>query len=58
MTVVARSAAFYAGHVPGLPDTPPDFASSDQEVAAGIASMDSPFEPIQATIIAPFQQSS
>ena len=25
MTVVARSAAFYAGDVPGLPGTPPDF---------------------------------
>jgi hypothetical protein len=49
---------FYGGDVPGLPDTPPDFTGSRQEVAAGMASMDSPFEPIQATIIAPFQQSS
>jgi hypothetical protein len=58
LTVVARSAAFYAGDVPGLPGTPPDFTGSDQEVAAGMASMDSPFEPIQATVIAPFQQPS
>lgn len=35
LTVVARSAAFYAGDVPGLPDAPPDFAGSDAEVAAG-----------------------
>jgi hypothetical protein len=54
LTVVARSAAFYAGDVPGLPDTPPDFASSDEEVAAGMASMDSPFEPTQATLIEPY----
>ena len=51
MTVVARSAAFYAGDVPGLPDTPPDFAGDDEQVAAGMASMDSPFEPTQATFI-------
>jgi hypothetical protein len=54
LTVVARSAAFYAGDVPGLPDAPPDFAGSDAEVAAGMASMDSPFEPTQATFIEPF----
>ena len=53
MAVVARSAAFYAGDVPGLPDTPPDFDGSDAAVAAGMASMDSPFEPAQATIIEP-----
>jgi hypothetical protein len=35
--VVARSAAFFAGDVPGLSDTPPDFAGSDAEVAAGLA---------------------
>ena len=53
LTVVARSAAFYAGNVPGLPDTPPDFSGSDEAVAAGMASMDSPFEPTQATLIEP-----
>jgi hypothetical protein len=53
LTVIARGAAFYAGDVPGLPDTPPDFADSDQAVAAGMASMDSPFEPTQATLIEP-----
>jgi hypothetical protein len=53
LTVVARSAAFFAGDVPGLPDAPPDFAGSDAEVAAGMASMDSPFEPAQATFIEP-----
>ena len=53
LTVVARSAAFYAGNVPGLPDTPPDFAGSDEAVARGMASMDSPFEPTQATLIEP-----
>jgi hypothetical protein len=53
MAVVARSAAFYAGDVLGLPDTPPDFAGSDAEVAAGMASMDSPFAPTQATFIEP-----
>lgn len=53
MTVTARSAAFFAGDVPGLPDTPPDFAGSDAEVAAGMASMDSPFEPTQAIFIEP-----
>ena len=55
LTVVARSAAFYAGDVPGLPDTPPDFASSDEEVAVGMASMDSAFEPTQATFIEPYR---
>jgi hypothetical protein len=54
LTVVARSAAFHAGDVLGLPDTPPDFASSDEEVALGMASMDSPFEPTQATLIEPY----
>jgi hypothetical protein len=53
LKVVARSAAFYAGDVPGLPDTPPDFADSDEAVAAGMASMDSPFELTQATLIEP-----
>ena len=53
LTVVARGAAFYAGDVPGLPDRVPDFAWSDAEVAAGMASMDSPFEPTQATFIEP-----
>jgi hypothetical protein len=53
LTVVARSAAFFAGNVPGLPDTLPDFAGSDAEVAAGMTSMDSPFEPTQATFIGP-----
>jgi hypothetical protein len=36
-----------------LPDAPPDFAGSDQEVVAGMASMDSLFEPTQATFIEP-----
>jgi hypothetical protein len=53
LTVVARSAAFFAGDVPGLPDVPPDFSGSDVEVAAGMASMGSPFEPTQATFIEP-----
>ncbi len=53
LTVVARSAAFFAGDVPGLPDWVPDFAWTDAEVAAGMASMDSPFEPTQATFIEP-----
>lgn len=51
--VTARSAAFFAGDVPGLPDRVPDFAWGDAEVAAGMASMDSPFEPTQATFIDP-----
>jgi hypothetical protein len=53
LTVVARSGAFYAGDVPGLPDTPPDFAGSDEAMTAGMASMDSPFEPTQTTLIKP-----
>jgi hypothetical protein len=53
LTVGARSAAFFAGDVPGLPDRVPDFAGSDAEVAAGMASMDSLFEPTQATFIEP-----
>jgi len=53
LTVAARSAAFFAGDVPGLPEAPPDFAGGDAEVAAGMASMDSPFEPMQATFIEP-----
>jgi hypothetical protein len=53
LAVAARSAVFYAGDVPGLPDAPPDFAGSDAAVAAGMASMDSPFEPTQATFIEP-----
>ena len=53
LTVVARSAAFFAGDVPGLPDAPPDFVGGDAEVAAGMASMDSLFEPTQATFIEP-----
>jgi hypothetical protein len=53
ITMAARSAAFFAGDVPGLPDKPPDFAGDDVEVAAGMASMDSTFEPTQATSIEP-----
>jgi hypothetical protein len=44
LTVAARSAAFFAGDVPGLPEAPSDFAGGDAEVAAGMASMESPFE--------------
>lgn len=55
MTVAARSAAFYAGNVPGLSDTPPNFTDSDQQVSSGMASMDSPFEPTQATFIEPLR---
>jgi hypothetical protein len=53
LTVVARGAAFYAGDVPGMPDAPPDFSSRDEVVAAGMASMDSPFELTQMTLIEP-----
>jgi hypothetical protein len=35
LTVAARSAAFFAGDVPGLPGRVPDFAWGDAEVAAG-----------------------
>ncbi len=51
LTIVARSAVFYAGDVPGLPDVPPDFSGSDEAVAAGMASMDSPFEITQGAFI-------
>lgn len=54
LTVVAQSAAFYAGDVPSLPDTPPDFSDSDETVTVGMASMDSSFEPTQATVIEPY----
>jgi hypothetical protein len=54
LTVAGRSAAFFAGYVPSLPDAPPDFAGTDAEVAVGMTSMDSPFEPMQATFIEPF----
>jgi len=53
ITLAARSAAFFAGDVPGLPERPPDFAGDDVEVAAGMASMDSLYEPTQATFIEP-----
>jgi len=53
LTVVGRSAAFYAGDVPGLPDTPPDFAGSDETLVAGMATMDSQFEPTQMTRVEP-----
>jgi hypothetical protein len=51
LMVVARSAAFYAGDVPGLPEAPPDFAGGDKTVAAGMASMNSQFKPTQATFV-------
>jgi hypothetical protein len=54
LAVSGRSAAFFAGDVPGLPDRVPDFSWSVTEVAAGMASMDSPFELTQATLIEPF----
>lgn len=53
LTVAGRSGAFFAGDVPGLPDAPPDFAGSNKEVATGMASMDSLFEPTQATFVEP-----
>lgn len=53
LRVVARGGAFYAGDVPGLADTPPDFADSDEAVGAAMASMDSPFEPTQISLIEP-----
>jgi hypothetical protein len=54
LTVVARNAAFFGGDVPGLPDVPPDFGGSDAVVAAGMTSMESPFELVQATFIEAF----
>lgn len=54
LTLVARRAAFFAGDAPGPPDAPPHFADSNEEVTAGMASMDSPFELTQATFIEPF----
>ena len=51
LTIVARSAAFYAAGVPGRPGTPPDFAGRDEEVTARMASKDSPFRPAQATFV-------
>jgi hypothetical protein len=52
--VIAHGASFYTGNVPGLPDTPPDFMTDPRKlIDAGMASMDSPFEPTQATFVKP-----
>lgn len=51
LVVEGCRAGFFAGDVPGLPDQPPDFDGGDEDVAAGMASLDSPFEPTQATFL-------
>src|SRR5919198_5668099 len=52
--LLARGGAFYVGEVIGLPEAPPDFGSgSDDLIAAGMASMNSPFVPSHATFLEP-----
>lgn len=59
LTVVARSGAFIAGDVPNITydQAPPDLTdSTDEELAAGMASMDSQFEPTQLSVLEPFEE--
>jgi hypothetical protein len=50
--LVARAGAFYVGDVPALPTAPPDFVNdSDEAIAAAMPTMQSQFEPIDATVL-------
>lgn len=50
--VVASGGAFFVGDVPALPAAPPDFLDdSDEAIAAAMPTMQSPFEPIDATFL-------
>jgi hypothetical protein len=53
-TVVAKSAAFFAGDVPGLDEVPPDYgALDDVTVRAALAGWNSEFIPVHAVFLDP-----
>jgi hypothetical protein len=50
LSVVARSAEFFVGDIPGLPDAPPDFAKDDERaIVDRMPSWTATFEPESAT---------
>ena len=52
--LIAESAAFFTGDVPGLAEAPPDYVEDDDEtVQAGIANWDSQFVPRRAVFLDP-----
>lgn len=54
LTVVAESAAFFAGDVPGLDEVPPDYSAG---VRDGLADWDSEFTPVHAVFLDPAEES-
>jgi hypothetical protein len=53
-TVVADSAAFFAGDVPGLDEVPPDYGALDRvTVRERLAGWDSEFVPVHAVFLDP-----
>jgi hypothetical protein len=52
--VTAHGASFYSGDIPDLPETPPDYMTgSEESITSGTASMNSPFNPVQRTVVEP-----
>lgn len=54
LSLVAESAAFFAGDVPGLAETPPDYGDDDDTtIRAGLAGWNSQFTPVHAVFLDP-----
>jgi hypothetical protein len=53
LEIVTTSAAFFAGDVPGLDETPPDYGDDDAKVRVELAGWKSEFLPIHAVFLDP-----
>jgi len=52
LSLTAESAAFFAGDVPGLTETPPDYGDDDETaIRAGLAGWNSQFSPVHAVFV-------
>lgn len=51
LQVIAETALFVAGDVPGLPDAPPDYMEDEAAVSGQLASWDSAFVPSSAVFL-------
>lgn len=54
LSLIAERAAFLAGDIPGLPETPPNYGDDDETtIRAGLAHWGSQFSPIHAIFVDP-----
>ncbi len=59
LSVVASSAEFFVGDIPGLSEAPPNFVEDDEQtIAEAMPAWDSIFEPRWATFVDPIEPQS